>query len=77
MTYKLKKNACNNAYIGSIFIPGKYVFRVRFESPFTRIISSLKYKWPPPGAIGILEEVGNFEDVVMKCFVFVGGWGAD
>ena len=24
-----------------------------------------------------LEEVGNFEDVVMKCFVFVGGWGAD
>ena len=28
-------------------------------------------------AIGILEEGGNFEDVVMKCFVFVGGWGAD
>ena len=26
-------------------------------------------------AIGILEEVGNFEDVVMKCFVFVGGGG--
>ena len=26
-------------------------------------------------AIGILEEVGNFEDVVMKCFVFVGGDG--
>ena len=25
-------------------------------------------------AIGILEEVGNFEDVVMKCFV-LGGMG--
>ena len=25
----------------------KYVFRVCFESPFTRMISSLKYKWPP------------------------------
>ena len=35
------------AYLGSIFIPEKYVFRVCFESPFTRMISSLKYKWPP------------------------------
>ena len=26
----------------------KNVFRVCFESPFTRMISSLKYKWPPP-----------------------------
>ena len=25
----------------------KYVFRVCFESPFMRMISSLKYKWPP------------------------------
>ena len=44
-----KKNACKNAYLGSIFIPEKYVFRVCFESPFTRMISSLKYKCPPPG----------------------------
>ena len=35
-----------NVYLGSIFIPEKYVFRVCFESPFTRMISSLKYKWP-------------------------------
>ena len=47
MTDKLKKNACKNAYLGSIFIHEKYVFRVCFESPFTRMISSLKYKWPP------------------------------
>ena len=49
MTDKLKKNACKNAYLGSIFIPEKYVFRVCFESPFTRMISNLKYKWPPGG----------------------------
>ena len=36
-----------NAHLGSIFIPEKYVLRVCFESPFTRIITSLKYKYPP------------------------------
>ena len=44
---QIKKNACKNAYLGSVFIPEKYVFRVCFESPFMRMISSLKYKWPP------------------------------
>ena len=44
-----KKNACKNAYLGSIFIPEKYMFRVCFESPFTRMTSSLKCKCPPPG----------------------------
>ena len=43
---KIKKKTCKNAYLGSIFIPGKYVFRVCFESPFTRMISNLKYKCP-------------------------------
>ena len=38
--------ACKNTYLGSIFMDGKYVFRVCFESPFLRMISSLKYKWP-------------------------------
>ena len=47
MTHKLRKNACKNVYLGSTFIPEKYVFRVCFESPFTRMISSLKYKWAP------------------------------
>ena len=27
-------------------MPRKYVLGVCFESPFTRIISNLKYKWP-------------------------------
>ena len=40
--------------LGSIFMPEKYVFRVCFESPFTRMISSLKYKWPPREKIQIL-----------------------
>ena len=44
---KIKKKTYKNAYLGSIFIPRKYVFRVCFESPFTRMISNLKYKWPP------------------------------
>ena len=47
LTHKKKKNAIKNAYLGSIFIPEKCVFRVCFESTFTRMISSLKYKWPP------------------------------
>ena len=44
---QLKKNACKNAYLGSIFIPEKYVFRVCFESPFMQMISNFRYKWPP------------------------------
>ena len=43
---KLRKHM-QNVYLGSFFIPEKYVFRVHFESPFMRMISSLKYKWPP------------------------------
>ena len=31
----------------AIFIPEKYVFRVCFESPFTRMISNLNNKCPP------------------------------
>ena len=44
---QIKKNARKNVYLGFIFIPEKYVFRVCFESPFTRMISSLRYKCPP------------------------------
>ena len=47
---QIKKNTSKNAYLGSIFIPEKYVLRVCFENPFTRMISSLKYKWPPGAA---------------------------
>ena len=37
-------------HVFRVFIPEKYVFiRVCFESPFTRMISNLKYKWPPGG----------------------------
>ena len=45
---QIKEKRMQNTYLGSIFIPAKYVFRGCFESPFTRMISNLKYKWPPP-----------------------------
>ena len=44
---QIKKNSRKNAYLGSIFIPEKYVFRVCFESPFMSMISSLIYKCSP------------------------------
>ena len=43
---QIKNNPCRNAYLGFIFISEICVFRVYFESPFTRMISSLKYKCP-------------------------------
>ena len=47
MTDKLRKMHQREKHIlRSIFIPEKYVFRVYFESLFTRMISSLKYKCP-------------------------------
>ena len=48
MTEKLRNHRCKNASLGSIFIPEKYVLRVCFESHYMRMISSLKYKCPPP-----------------------------
>ena len=50
MMDKLKRNACKSMYLGSIFILEKYVFRMYLKSPFTRMISNLKYKCPPRGS---------------------------
>ena len=46
MTGKLRKNACKNAYLGSIFIPEKYVIRVLFVSPWTSLIPPLPFECP-------------------------------
>ena len=43
------------------------MFKIMFIC-WCRVIVTGPYSY----AIGILEEVGNFEDVVMKCLVFVG-----
>ena len=44
----IEKNACKNAYLGSIFIPEKIrVKGVFLKVLLPRMISSLKYKWPP------------------------------
>ena len=39
---QIRKKACKMHIYGLIFMPEKYVFRVCFENPFTRMISSLK-----------------------------------
>ena len=38
---QIKKNACKNAYLRSIFIPEKYVIRVLFVCPWTSLIPRL------------------------------------
>ena len=43
-------------------MPKKYVIRVCFERPFTRMISSLKYKCPPlPDFFCLVVEVQTFK----------------
>ena len=72
---KLKKNACENAYLGSVFIPEKYVFRVCFESPFTQMISNLKYKWGPLGKKGpTRNEWFRHRSQICVSFGLVIGW---
>ena len=44
---QIKKNACKNAYLGSIFIPEKYVIRLLFVSPWTSLIPPLAIRVPP------------------------------
>ena len=45
---QIKKNACKNAYLGSIFILEKYVIRVLFVCPWTSLIPPLAIRVPPP-----------------------------
>ena len=46
---QIKKNACKNAYLGSIFIPEKYVIRVLFVCPWTSLIPPLAIRVAPLG----------------------------
>ena len=41
------RKTCKNIYLGSNFIPGWYVLRVCFQSPFTRMTSNSKYRCLP------------------------------
>ena len=52
---QIKKNACKNAYLGSIFIPEKYVIRVLFVSPWTSLIPPLAIRVAPLGKLCTLE----------------------
>ena len=44
---QIKKNACKNAYLGSIFIPEKYAIRVLFVCPWTSLIPPLAIRVAP------------------------------
>ena len=51
--------ACKNAYLGSFFIPEKYVIRVLFVSPWTSLI--------PPLAIRVLPRELNDDQIFFSC----------
>ena len=44
---QIKKTACKNAYLGSIFVPENYAIRVLFVSPWTSLIPPLAIRVPP------------------------------
>ena len=44
---QIKKNACKNAYLGSFFIPEKYVIRVLFVCPWTSLKPPLAIRVAP------------------------------
>ena len=48
---QIKKNACKNAYLGSIFIPEKCVIRVLFVCPWTGSDTPSCHLSGPPGTI--------------------------
>ena len=50
---QIKKNAYKNAYLGSIFIPEKYVIRVLFVSPWMSLTPPLAIRVPPPPPPGL------------------------
>ena len=47
---QIKKNACKNAYLRSIFIPEKYVIRVLFVCLWMSLIPPLAIQVAPPGS---------------------------
>ena len=69
MAQNLEK-ACKNMSLGSIFMAGKYAFRICFESPFTRMISNNdiqpEIQVAPPGEIQRRVVVG----CLFVCFCF-------
>ena len=52
---QIKKNACKNAYLGSIFIPKKkYVIRVLFVCPWTSLIPPFAIRVTPLGYLDLV-----------------------
>ena len=72
---QIKKNACKNAYLGSFFIPEKYVIRVLFVSPWTSLIPTLAIRVAPPGSsikrmVAILKEENSNIEGCLSFFKF-------
>ena len=56
---QIKKNAYKNEYLGSIFIPEKYVIRVLSVSPWMSLIPPLAIRVGPPQEISRHQMVTN------------------
>ena len=73
---QIKKNACKNAYLGSIFIPEKYVIRVLFVCPWTSLIPPLAIRVAPWGTncqachVGVVSQVKIGEEDVWTLIHF-------
>ena len=65
--WKIKKKHAKMCIQGLFFpMPGKQMFRVCFESPFTKIISNLKYMCAPPCNL--------FHDCMLSQNIMQQGW---
>ena len=70
MTDKIKKNACKNAYLGSIFIPEKYVFRVCSEILLRRWYPTWNTSGPPGSSVSLpqlLAALGEWSKTCRYC----------
>ena len=64
---QIKKNAFKNTYLGSIFIPEKYVIRALFVSPWTTLIPPLAIQVAPLGTF--LYFAWSFDCIVVKSHI--------
>ena len=69
--WQTKKNACKNAYLGSFFIPEKYVIRVLFVSPWTSLIPPLAIRVAPPGICAKTKMCYIVTSCSVSCFSLV------
>ena len=62
---------CKNAYLGSIFIPEKYLFRVCFESPFYEDDIQPEIQVPPGLFQKVVFQKNSFRKVIISKFAIL------